>query len=135
MGLPFRCTFVFFLAGALCQLVAQDTNPRFGHWVPWDPGIAGAAEAYDVSRAWQESTNDSSLTFRYDCNGSPAQKWMIERGSTMIRLANSNFCVDIGTSKSPFILVKLGRHVHSSSSLYPFLPCSLSPMRLLTIIS
>ncbi|TFK21494.1 subtilisin-like protein [Coprinopsis marcescibilis] len=30
----------------------------------------------------------------YDCNGTTAQVWLISRGATKVRLANTNFCLD-----------------------------------------
>jgi hypothetical protein len=43
----------------------------------------------------KENTN---LTCSYDCNGTGAQKWVLNRGSTKVRLAGTNFCLDAGTS-------------------------------------
>ena len=33
---------------------------------------------------------------RYDCNGTPAQNWWIVNGSTKVKLAGTNFCLDAG---------------------------------------
>ncbi|KAF8890491.1 ricin B lectin domain-containing protein [Infundibulicybe gibba] len=33
----------------------------------------------------------------FDCNGTPAQKWLISRGKTAVRLAGTNFCLDAGS--------------------------------------
>ena len=38
--------------------------------------------------------------WRYDCNGTPAQRWLINRGSTKVQLAGMNFCLDAGSSAS-----------------------------------
>ncbi|KAL4265377.1 Carbohydrate-binding module family 13 protein [Pleurotus pulmonarius] len=34
----------------------------------------------------------------YDCNGSPAQSWVIHPGSTNVQLKGTNFCLDAGSS-------------------------------------
>ncbi|TFK37401.1 G-X-X-X-Q-X-W domain-containing protein [Crucibulum laeve] len=34
----------------------------------------------------------------YDCNNTPAQRWFVNRGSTKVQLANTNFCLDAGSS-------------------------------------
>jgi hypothetical protein len=39
------------------------------------------------------------LCCRYQCNGSDRQRWMIQRGSTKVRLAKTNFCLDAGASQ------------------------------------
>jgi len=36
----------------------------------------------------------------YDCNGTRAQDWWIFNGSTKVRLAGTNFCLDAGTYPS-----------------------------------
>ena len=36
----------------------------------------------------------------YDCNGTPAQSWNLERGSTKVRLDGTDFCLDAGSSMS-----------------------------------
>jgi len=33
----------------------------------------------------------------YDCNGTKAQRWIVSRGNTKVRLAGTNFCLDSGT--------------------------------------
>jgi hypothetical protein len=30
----------------------------------------------------------------YDCNGTPAQNWVLNNGETRVVLANTNFCLD-----------------------------------------
>ncbi|KAJ8700662.1 hypothetical protein PTI98_003670 [Pleurotus ostreatus] len=35
----------------------------------------------------------------YDCNGTGAQKWIVQKGQTKVRLAGTNFCLDAGSSK------------------------------------
>jgi len=54
------------------------------------------------------------LTFceRYGCNGSQAQRWVINKGSTKVQLAGTNFCLDAGTSqwaicRPVFVICKL----------------------------
>jgi len=34
----------------------------------------------------------------YDCNGTKAQKWVINRANTKLRVAGTNFCLDAGTN-------------------------------------
>ncbi|KAF5361913.1 hypothetical protein D9756_002827 [Leucocoprinus leucothites] len=34
----------------------------------------------------------------FDCNGTPAQQWLLTVGQTSVRLANSPFCLDAGAS-------------------------------------
>ncbi|RXW19552.1 hypothetical protein EST38_g6302 [Candolleomyces aberdarensis] len=43
----------------------------------------------------------------YDCNGTPAQRWVIRSGSTKVRLANSNFCLDAGSSPANGVQMKI----------------------------
>ena len=35
----------------------------------------------------------------YECNGTPAQDWYLNWGSTKVRLAGTNFCLDAGASE------------------------------------
>ena len=41
----------------------------------------------------------STQRYRYDCNGTQAQRWIINRGSTKVQIAGTNFCLDAGTSQ------------------------------------
>jgi len=43
----------------------------------------------------------------YDCNGTPAQKWILNRGSTKVKLAAANFCLDVGTSPQSGVGMKI----------------------------
>jgi hypothetical protein len=43
----------------------------------------------------------------YDCNGSPAQQWFIKIGSTKIKLAGTDFCLDAGTSPANGVQLKI----------------------------
>src|SRR6267154_5799327 len=43
----------------------------------------------------QQYNPDKRLTTSYDCNGSPTENWNFQSGSTLIRLANSPFCIDV----------------------------------------
>ena len=38
----------------------------------------------------------------YDCNGTGAQRWVLNRSpsGTQVRVANTNFCLDAGSSAS-----------------------------------
>lgn len=33
----------------------------------------------------------------YDCNGTPAQDWVISRGAGSVKLAGTNYCLDAGS--------------------------------------
>lgn len=39
-----------------------------------------------------------SYHFSYDCNGTTAQKWVIRRGGTKIKLSGTSYCLDAGSS-------------------------------------
>jgi len=43
---------------------------------------------------------------RFDCNGTGAQKWLISKGNTQVKLAGTNFCLDAGSSEFRFPPVK-----------------------------
>ncbi|KXN92874.1 hypothetical protein AN958_07083 [Leucoagaricus sp. SymC.cos] len=36
--------------------------------------------------------------FSFDCNGTPAQLWVLNQNQTAVRLANSPFCLDAGAT-------------------------------------
>ena len=40
----------------------------------------------------------------YDCNGTGAQQWSLNAGTTAVQVANTNFCLDAGTSAPPLNL-------------------------------
>ncbi|CAK9784002.1 ricin B lectin [Cutaneotrichosporon oleaginosum] len=52
-------------------------------------GVDGNAGAARIS---------SGVTLN-DCNGSSAQNWEVQRGVTLIRLAGTQYCVDVGTHR------------------------------------
>ncbi|RDB27190.1 Endo-1,4-beta-xylanase A [Hypsizygus marmoreus] len=41
---------------------------------------------------------DGTAVQIYDCNGTPAQKWVIGRANTKVQLAGTNFCLDAGST-------------------------------------
>ncbi|RDB27204.1 Endo-1,4-beta-xylanase A [Hypsizygus marmoreus] len=43
----------------------------------------------------------------YDCNGTGAQKWQIQDGSTTVRAGNTNFCLDAGSNPANGIKMKI----------------------------
>ncbi|KAF9531211.1 carbohydrate-binding module family 13 protein [Crepidotus variabilis] len=43
----------------------------------------------------------------YDCNGTPAQKWVIDHGQTKVRVAGTNFCLDRGETPGNGIGMKI----------------------------
>src|ERR1700733_1964017 len=40
------------------------------------------------------------LVYSYDCNGTNAQKWLINRGNTKVQVAGTHFCLEAGSSMS-----------------------------------
>ena len=40
----------------------------------------------------------------YDCNGTNAQKWIINRDTTSVQVAGTNYCLDAGSCKPPSVL-------------------------------
>ena len=36
--------------------------------------------------------------YSYDCNGTNAQKWIINRANTKVQVAGTNYCLDAGSS-------------------------------------
>ncbi|KAF9473924.1 G-X-X-X-Q-X-W domain-containing protein [Pholiota conissans] len=43
----------------------------------------------------------------YDCNGTPAQNWVLTRGGTKVQLAGTNFCLDAGSSPANGVGLKI----------------------------
>ncbi|KAF9488539.1 ricin B lectin [Pleurotus eryngii] len=43
----------------------------------------------------------------YDCNGTGAQKWVINRRRTKVRLAGTNFCLDAGSQPGNGVGMKI----------------------------
>ncbi|KAF9524373.1 ricin B lectin domain-containing protein [Crepidotus variabilis] len=43
----------------------------------------------------------------YDCNGSQAQKWVIDLGTTKVRVAGTNFCLDRGETPGNGVGMKI----------------------------
>ena len=35
----------------------------------------------------------------YDCNGTGAQQWSLNAGTTAVQVANTNFCLDAGSGE------------------------------------
>lgn len=56
------------------------------------------------------------FTSSYDCNGTGAQKWVLQRGSTKVKLAGTNFCLDAGSSKL-FFFLSVSSHSRPTSFL------------------
>ena len=46
----------------------------------------------------------------YDCNGTAAQKWVLNSGTTSIQLAGTNYCLDAGSCTS-FLCPAFAPHV------------------------
>ena len=40
---------------------------------------------------------DVRLIYSYDCNGTNAQKWVINPGQTSVQVAGTNYCLDAGS--------------------------------------
>ncbi|RXW19505.1 hypothetical protein EST38_g6362 [Candolleomyces aberdarensis] len=43
----------------------------------------------------------------YDCNGTPAQNWILSRGSTKVQLAGTNFCLDASSTPGNGVGIKI----------------------------
>ncbi|KAF8513974.1 carbohydrate-binding module family 13 protein [Gautieria morchelliformis] len=43
----------------------------------------------------------------FDCNGTGAQEWVINPGNTKVQLANTNFCLDAGSTPADFVGMKI----------------------------
>ncbi|KAJ3512324.1 hypothetical protein NLJ89_g3579 [Agrocybe chaxingu] len=43
----------------------------------------------------------------YDCNQTPAQRWFLNRGSTKVQLAGTNFCLDAGSTPGNGVGLKI----------------------------
>ncbi|KAJ3556356.1 hypothetical protein NM688_g2074 [Phlebia brevispora] len=43
----------------------------------------------------------------YDCNGTPAQDWILLRGSTMVQLNGTDFCLDAGSAPANGVGMKI----------------------------
>jgi hypothetical protein len=43
----------------------------------------------------------------YDCNQTPAQRWILQRGSTKAKVAGTNFCLDAGSKPANGIGLKI----------------------------
>ncbi|KAF8513975.1 ricin B lectin domain-containing protein [Gautieria morchelliformis] len=43
----------------------------------------------------------------FDCNGTGAQKWVINSSNTKVQLANTNFCLDAGSNPANFVGMKI----------------------------
>ncbi|KAJ7837686.1 carbohydrate-binding module family 13 protein [Mycena olivaceomarginata] len=46
-------------------------------------------------------------SFRYNCNGSQAQKWIIKRGKGSVQVAGTNYCLDAGSSPGNGVGMKI----------------------------
>ncbi|KAH9480021.1 Chitooligosaccharide oxidase [Psilocybe cubensis] len=62
------------------------------------------AKCLDVRAA--EYANGTPVQI-YDCNGTGAQKWVINRGTTAVRVAGTNFCLDAGSAPANGIGMKI----------------------------
>ncbi|KAF9048752.1 G-X-X-X-Q-X-W domain-containing protein [Panaeolus papilionaceus] len=43
----------------------------------------------------------------YDCNGTPAQRWTVNKGSTKVRLDGTDFCLDAGSNPASGVGLKI----------------------------
>jgi hypothetical protein len=50
----------------------------------------------DVRYDWRYNGSPVQL---YECNGTPAQKWVIKKGNTAVRLAGTDYCLDAGSRR------------------------------------
>ena len=45
--------------------------------------------------------------YSYDCNGTNAQKWVIKKGQTKVKVAGQNFCLDAGSNPASGVKSKI----------------------------
>ena len=43
----------------------------------------------------------------YDCNGTDAQKFVLKKGETTVKVANKNFCLDAGSNPGSGVKAKI----------------------------
>ncbi|KAF9456845.1 ricin B lectin domain-containing protein [Collybia nuda] len=43
----------------------------------------------------------------YDCNGTQAQKWAVQRGNTKVKLSGTNYCLDAGSTPGKGVGMKI----------------------------
>ncbi|KAF6761728.1 G-X-X-X-Q-X-W domain-containing protein [Ephemerocybe angulata] len=67
------------------------------------PGSSGQ-KCLDVRGAKFENGTPVQI---YDCNGTAAQNWQLVKGSTKVKLAGTNFCLDAGSSPGNGIGLKI----------------------------
>jgi len=68
------------------------------------PTFSHIEKCLDVRGAVFENGTPVQL---YDCNGTRAQDWLLQRGSTKIRLAGTNFCLDAGSTPGNGVGMKI----------------------------
>ena len=56
---------------------------------------------------WYFLRGSYHLSYSFDCNGTPAQKWVIARGRGHVQLAGTNFCLDAGSSPENSVGMKI----------------------------
>lgn len=64
----------------------------------------------DVKYDWRYNGSPVQL---YECNGTPAQKWVIQKGETKVRLAGTNYCLDAGERESYVLFFSPSSHIRS----------------------
>lgn len=77
-------------AGLTTQALAQNTTVVQIH-----PN-GNSAKCLDL--AGNNQANNTPVDI-YDCNGTGAQNWVIQRANTAVQLNGTNFCLDAGSSK------------------------------------
>ncbi|KAF7791069.1 hypothetical protein EIP86_002030 [Pleurotus ostreatoroseus] len=68
------------------------------------PGLDEVDKCLDVRG---DALQDGTAVQIYDCNGTPAQRWNIQRGNTKIHLASTNFCLDAGSNPASGVGMKI----------------------------
>ncbi|KAJ3552595.1 hypothetical protein NM688_g4074 [Phlebia brevispora] len=76
------------------------------------PGAYSDSKCIDVQG---DVVADGTPVQIYDCNGTPAQQWVIQSGNTAVQLAGTNFCLDAGSSPGNGVGMKIWQ-------CYPDLP-------------
>ncbi|KAL4268545.1 Carbohydrate-binding module family 13 protein [Pleurotus pulmonarius] len=74
------------------------------HAFPPDGPISNGNKCLDVRGNVQSNGTPVQI---FDCNGSGAQRWVINRGSTKVQLAGTNFCLDAGSSPGNGVGMKI----------------------------
>jgi len=65
------------------------------------------------------------FTCSYNCNGTPAQEWIITKYNTKVQLAGTNFCLDAGSGEFKSNLTNFYDSAGTNKFLLELLPTGL----------